>query len=120
MIPPPTGWLTHTGGTGDASGEPSDDPHCVKNGDNRRRSTQRGEVSGGRGCRKVTRRKSNCLTTLEVLEMICDLFRVCAHKGRVVVVVGEGESHSVRERGTERGRKTTVSNVHFLPRWGHA
>lgn len=49
---------------------------------------EQGEVAGAL---EVTRRESNCLTTLKVLEMICDLFQVCALEGR-------GESHGARER----------------------
>ncbi len=66
----------------------------------------------------VTSRESNCLTTLKVLEMICDLFQVCALEG------GWRARDIVCERGTEqeRGqeREMTVANAHFLPPRGHA
>lgn len=74
----------------------------------------RDEKGAVAGAPEVARRKSNCLTTLEVLEMICDLFQVCAHKRRV------GVSDTVCERGMERERKASIANVHFLPPWGHA
>ena len=49
------------------------------------------------GWLEVTRRESNCLTTLKVLEMICDLFQVCVLEGRV-------ERHIVQESHREKER----------------
>lgn len=70
------------------------------------------------GALEVTRRESNCLTALKVLEMICDLFRVCALEG------GAGVRDIVCERGMERERgqerEMTVANAHFLSPRGHA
>lgn len=50
------------------------------------------------GWLEVTRRESNCLTTLKVLEMICDLFQVCAPGRR------GGGRHIVQERHRARER----------------
>lgn len=61
----------------------------------------------------VTRRESNCLTTLKVLEMICDLFQVCA-------LGGERARDTPCKKATEQERETSVANAHFLPLWGHA
>lgn len=59
---------------------------------------------------EVTRRESNCLNTLTVLEMICDPFQVCA-------LEGEGRRGAKSEG---KGREMTVANTHFLSPRGHA
>lgn len=65
---------------------------------------------GGHG---GSRRESNCLTTLKVLEMICDLFQVCA-------LGGKGTRDVTRKKATELEGEMSVANGHFLPLWGHA
>ena len=63
---------------------------------------EQGEVAGAL---EVTRRESNCLTTLKVLEMICDLFRVCALEGRG----RERESRGARSKREERLLQMAIS-----------
>lgn len=83
--------------------------HCVKNGDNRGGAHSKFSGERWRGALEVTRRKSNCLTVLKVLEMICDLFQVCALEG------GEGGQDACSEREREgQEREMTVANVHFM------
>lgn len=63
---------------------------------------------------EVTRRESNCLTTLKVLEMTRSK-NVCSKGGAPEIVC---ESGMEQERGQER--EMTIANAHFLPLQGHA
>lgn len=79
----------------------------------------KGERGAVAGVLEVTSRESNWLTTLKVLEMICDLLLVCA-LGRGVRNTGGREPESQRAREQESKRGMAVANANFLPPRGRA